>query len=137
VPENTLMHVRAFYADLAAWAAEDPVRWGRFAAPSPVRASEITFTKIRRHRKAAMDQRTRTLAPVLPALVRQVRDDLDTARQRLHAALQVSDGREFTVAGATWRRHDSGSGSGRIYGIGPGGQRLDLARMRNARSGPG
>jgi hypothetical protein len=128
VPENTLMHVRAFYADLAAWAAEDPVRWGRFAAPSPVRASEITFTKIRRHRKAAMDQRTRTLAPVLPALVRQVRADLDVARQRLHAARQVSDGQEFTIAGATWRRSDAGSGSGRIYGISSGGQRLDLAR---------
>jgi integrase len=128
VPENTLMHVRAFYADLAAWAAEEPARWGRFAAPSPVRASEITFTKIRRHRKAAMDQRTRTLAPVLPALVRQVRADLDAARQRLHAALQVSDGREFTAAGATWRRHDAGSGSGRVYGVDPGGRRVDLAR---------
>ncbi len=127
VPENTLMHVRAFYADLAAWAAEDPVRWGRFAAPSPVRASEITFTKIRRHRKAAMDQRTRTLAPVLPALVRQVRADLDAARQRLRAATQVRNGQEFTAAGATWRRHDAVNGSGRIYATGAGGRRLDLA----------
>jgi hypothetical protein len=127
VPENTLMHVRAFYADLAAWAAEDPVRWGRFAAPSPVRAAEITFTKIRRHRKAAMDQRTRTLAPVLPALVAQVRDDLDAARQRLHAARQVRDGQEFTAAGCTWRRRDPVTGSGRIYAIGADGRRLDLA----------
>ncbi|MBV9857128.1 MAG: site-specific integrase [Streptosporangiaceae bacterium] len=88
VPENTLMHVRAFYADLAAWAAEDPARWGRFAAPCPVRASEITFTKIRRHRKAVMDQRTRTLAPVLPALVHQVRADAIGA-----------DGRRLDLAG--------------------------------------
>jgi hypothetical protein len=127
VPENTLMHVRAFYADLAAWAAEDPVRWGRFAAPSPVRAAEITFTKIRRHRKAAMDQRTRTLAPVLPALVRQIRADLDVARQRLHAAMQVGNGEELTAGGQTWRRHDAVSGSGRVFAAGPDRQRLDLA----------
>jgi integrase len=128
VPETTLMHVRAFYADLAAWAVEDPVRWGRFAAPSPVRAGEVTFTKIRRHRKAAMDQRTRTLAPVLPALVRRVRADLDAARQRLHAAKQARDGQEFTADGQTWRRRNAVTGPGRIYGISPAGERADLAR---------
>jgi hypothetical protein len=128
VPENTLTHVRAFYADLASWAIEDPVRWGQLAAPSPVRAAEITFTKIRRRRKAAMDQRTRTLSPVLPALVRQVGGDLEAAQQRLHAATQVRDGQEFTVGGATWRRHDAVTGSGRIYGTDADGKRADLAR---------
>lgn len=34
-PNTVLMAVRAFYADLAAWALEDPARWGVWAAPNP------------------------------------------------------------------------------------------------------
>lgn len=86
VPENTLMAVRSFYADIAQWGIEDPVRFGRFVAPSPVRISEVSFKKRRKHRKAAMDQRTRTLAPILPVLVRAVTEGKARASARLAAA---------------------------------------------------
>src|SRR6266700_5758215 len=33
---HTLVSVRAFYLDLACWAAGDPARWGQWAVPSPV-----------------------------------------------------------------------------------------------------
>ena len=33
--------VRAFYLDIAEWAAEDPARWGPWAVPCPVRAADI------------------------------------------------------------------------------------------------
>ena len=35
-----LIQVRAFYLDLAQWAAEDPARWGPWAAPCPIREDE-------------------------------------------------------------------------------------------------
>ena len=35
-----LMTVRAFYLDLTEWAVADPGRWGPWAHPSPVRATE-------------------------------------------------------------------------------------------------
>lgn len=53
--------VRAFYQDIARWAADDPVRWGPWVAPSPVRVNETSHVKARSRRKADMDQRTRTL----------------------------------------------------------------------------
>jgi hypothetical protein len=37
---SALFTVRGFYRDLQQWAAEDPVRWGIWAAPSPVRDSD-------------------------------------------------------------------------------------------------
>ncbi|MFC5188107.1 hypothetical protein [Actinomadura harenae] len=64
--------VRCFYQDLARWAADDPARWGPWVAPCPIRANETSHVKARSRRKADMDQRTRTLLPVLPALVRTV-----------------------------------------------------------------
>jgi len=126
VPESTMTCVRSFYADLAWWAAEDPARWGRFAAPCPIRASEVTFTKRRRLRKAAIDQRTRTLAPVLPVLVRVVQEGYEQATGRLRAAELVGDGCEFTFAGVRYVRRDSLSGrSIRAIECGTGRQ-LDL-----------
>lgn len=104
LPENTLMCVRSFYADLAHWAAEDPARWGRFVAPCPIRASEVSFKKRRQHRKAMMDQRTRTLAPVLSTLVRVVTEEHQRAQARYQAAQRVGHLEEFEVAGRSYRR---------------------------------
>ena len=67
---SQLLIVRAFYLDIAQWAAEDPSRWAEYTAPCPVKASECSMAKERKHRKAAMDQRTRARLPALPALVR-------------------------------------------------------------------
>jgi hypothetical protein len=37
------MAVRAFYADLAAWALEDPARWAVWAAPNPISGRDRTI----------------------------------------------------------------------------------------------
>lgn len=125
VPENTLAHVRSFYLDVASWAAQDPVRWGPLAAPCPVRAGEISFTKRRRHRKAEMDQRTRTLAPVLPALVRTAAAERERTHALLETALAVADGEEFGSGGRAWVRQDSQQG--RVFVVDKtSGESLDL-----------
>ncbi|WP_169735391.1 tyrosine-type recombinase/integrase [Actinokineospora inagensis] len=129
VPENTLMCVRSFYADLAHWAAEDPARWGRFVAPCPIRASEVSFKKRRQHRKAMMDQRTRTLAPVLPTLVRVVTEEHQRARARFEAAQRVGHLAEFTVDGRAYRRWVPAPPSQRVLAIEQDtGARIDLTQ---------
>ena len=54
-----LTPVRAFYLDLAQWAADDPARFAAWAVPCPVSGEEISQRKFQRHRKARMDARTR------------------------------------------------------------------------------
>ncbi|XGU20586.1 hypothetical protein ACETU7_07940 [Rhodococcus sp. 3Y1] len=56
---DMLTAVRAFYLDLAAWAALDPARWARWVVPCPIGPGETSAKKIGRRRKARMDQRTR------------------------------------------------------------------------------
>ena len=75
---NTLAMVRAFYLDIAQWAAEDPARWGPWAVPCPIRDEEMSRKKERSRRKSRMDQRTRERLPVLPVLVAAV----DAARSK-------------------------------------------------------
>ena len=80
-----LVMVRAFYLDLAQWAADDPARWGPWAAPCPVRDADIAQRgKARSRRKSRMDQRTRERIPVLPALLAKV--DAERAGRRRTAA---------------------------------------------------
>ncbi|MDX5569469.1 site-specific integrase [Streptomyces sp. ID05-04B] len=67
--KDELMRVRAFYLDIAQWAAEEPARWGPWAVPCPISDGEIHKAKDRKRRKARMDQRTRERLPVLPILV--------------------------------------------------------------------
>jgi len=54
-----LIRVRAFYLDIAQWAADDPARWGQWAVPCPIRDAGIPFGKEKNRRKSRMDQRTR------------------------------------------------------------------------------
>jgi hypothetical protein len=69
-PNTILMAVRAFYADLAAWALEDPARWATWAAPNPVNGRDLLGqNKQKKRATARMHQRIRELAPLLPALV--------------------------------------------------------------------
>jgi len=96
-----LTPVRAFYLDLAHWAVEDPVRWGRWVVPCPVGEEEVSRRKAKRHRKARMDARTRRLLPALPVLVRAVDQRRNTARSLLAAAAQSEQGQTFTIAGVT------------------------------------
>jgi hypothetical protein len=118
-----LVTVRAFYLDLAQWAADDPARWGPWAAPCPVRDTDIAQRgKERSRRKSRMDQRTRERIPVLPALLAKVDADRQAAAERLHAAEGTAPGQLFTAAGQTLRRpartHTS---AGRTWAQDPGG----------------
>ncbi len=122
---SQLLIVRAFYLDIARWAAEDPGRWAQWATPCPVKASECSMEKERKHRKAAMDQRTRARLPVLPALVRTAEQQRKTARARLDAAVAVTPGAVFREGGGRFMRRRNAAG--RIYVTDlADGQRRDL-----------
>ncbi|QCX82648.1 Phage integrase family protein (plasmid) [Streptomyces sp. YIM 121038] len=118
--------VRAFYQDLARWAAEEPARWGPWVAPCPVRDSDTDHTKNRARRKAAMDQRTRTLLPALPALVKAVERQLKDAQTCLATGRETTAEASFTTpAGETLLRR--AGVSSRVYADDPAtGRRRDL-----------
>jgi integrase len=100
-----LMTARSFYLDIAEWALSDPARWARWVSPPPVSAGETAGAKkLTRRRQAAMHQRTRTLAPVLPQLVRSVSAHRTWATVMLAAAGAVPEGDTFEVDGITYRR---------------------------------
>jgi Phage integrase family len=99
-----LSNVRAFYLDIAQWAAEEPARWGPWAARCPVKPADMQVQKAKSARKSRMDQRTRERLPVVDI----VADALDRARgeaaEILDAARKATPGEELTVAGTTLRR---------------------------------
>jgi Phage integrase family len=99
-----LTRVRAFYLDLAQWAAEDPARWGPWAVRCPVSAAEINQPKAARHRKSRMDSRTRDRLPVLPILIRAAGQRRNAADALLRAARATPAGQAFTAAGQTLNR---------------------------------
>ena len=101
---NVLAMVRAFYLDIAQWAADDPARWGPWAVTCPIRDQEMSRKKERSHRKSRMDQRTRERMPVLPVLAAAVDSARKTAAELLLAAQAASCGQQFTAAGQALRR---------------------------------
>lgn len=109
-----LVSVRAFYQDIARWAADDPARWGPWVAPCPIKANECSQQKTRLRRKAAMDQRTRTQLPALPALVRAVERHRKDAEELLRLAQGVPAGGTFNAPGSEFVRHRTGE-SGRVF----------------------
>jgi hypothetical protein len=124
---NYLAMVRAFYLDLAQWAIDDPVRWGVWAAPCPIREVEVSRKKDHAGRKSRMDQRTRERLPVLPTLTRTVDSERQQAAERLAAAQATAPGGEFTVAGQRWRRSVTKNPTARVWADDPGtGKRRDL-----------
>jgi hypothetical protein len=124
-----LVTVRAFYLDLAQWAADDPGRWGPWAAPCPVRDGDIAQRgKARSRRKSRMDQRTRERIPILPALLAKVDAGRQAAAARLRAAEATPPGQLFTAAGQTLRRPArTHASAGRTWAQDPGtGKHRDL-----------
>ena len=63
---SELVFVRAFDQDIARWAADDPARWARWVAPSPVKGAECGTKKSRSRVKSRMDQRTRASCRCCP-----------------------------------------------------------------------
>jgi len=98
-----LITVRAFYLDIAQWAAEEPARWGPWVVPCPIRDLEASRSK-RFARKSRMDQRTRERIPVMPVLIGTVTTAHKAATERLHAAQATTAGELFTAAGQNLRR---------------------------------
>jgi hypothetical protein len=126
---ESLIQVRAFYLDLAQWAAEDPARWGPWAVPCPIREEEISRRKALRHRKSRIDARTRERLPVLPVLIQAVSQRRAAARELLETARQARHGQAFTAAGQTLTRviPRKGRAVGKIWAADPGtGKRRDL-----------
>jgi integrase len=102
---NLFTSVRAFYLDLAQWAAEDPATWNAWVAPCPVTPADLRrFAKAKHHQQARMHARIRTLAPALPTLVAATHQHLLTAGELLAAARACQPGETFTVSGRRYRR---------------------------------
>jgi integrase len=126
---DALMIIRAFYLDLAQWALDDPARWGPWAAPCPIRASDIQYKKQKSRTKARMDARTRERLPVLPALIAAVDRQRKDAAARLEAALAAPPGQAFTACGQELRRARLATSSPRTWAEEPAtGQRRNLTR---------
>lgn len=124
--DAVLMSVRGFYADLAQWALTEPEVWAQWAVPSPVSDADLGgYAKRVRHRQARMHQRTRTLAPVLPALTAATEARLNSAQDLLAGALGVDEGDQFSLAGRSYRRL-------RRSRAGPGGTSRPYRRVRVA-----
>jgi hypothetical protein len=120
--------VRAFYLDIAQWAAEDPSRWGPWATICPIRDAELNRTKHATARKSRMDQRTRERLPVLPALLAATETERSATAQRLQAASTARPGEMFTAAGQRLTRPVLATqSSNRIWSDDPTtGKRRDL-----------
>ena len=102
---DILVSVRSFYLDVAQWALADPATWGSWAAPCPVSEADLAgYPKAQRRRKARMHQRTRTLVPVLPALVEAAARRLDHAERLLGAASAAEPGSLFSLDDSSYRR---------------------------------
>ena len=111
---SELVYVRAFYQDIARWAADDPARWAPWVVPCPIKAVECTMKKARSRVKSRMDQRTRTQLPLLPSLLRAVQQHLRDAEELINTARDLAAGDRFTVAGQDFQRCHPGY-SGRVY----------------------
>lgn len=104
-PNTVLMAVRAFYADLGAWALEDPGRWAVWAAPNPINGRDVAGQNKQRKRVTArMHQRIRVLAPMLAALVATADRRRRHTSAVLAAAIATAPGEEFTADGQRLRR---------------------------------
>jgi hypothetical protein len=99
--QSCLVPVRAFYLDIASFAAEDPDRWGAFVAPCPVGEGDVNQKKYLRQRKSRMDARTRERLPVLPVLVARLAERHKAAVELLGAAREVAPGAAFSAAGTS------------------------------------
>jgi hypothetical protein len=113
---SELVFVRAFYEDIARWAADDPARWAPWVAPCPIKAAEVTLKKANSRVKSRMDQRTRTQLPLLPVLLRAVEQQRADAEERVNTANASTAGGRFTAGGQEYQRCRPGE-SGRVFAI--------------------
>ena len=97
--------VRAFYLDLAQWASEHPEEWGALVFPPPVTSADLReFRHFKHKRRQKMQDRTRQLVPLMPQLLRSVREHWTLRQQLLSHAQECVAGEIFETAGRTWQR---------------------------------
>ncbi|MYS81779.1 site-specific integrase [Embleya scabrispora] len=114
---HNLTLVRAFYLDLAEWAAEAPGRWARWVAPSPVRAHEMRQRQQVERTQARMHQRTHHQLPLLPTIVALAERRRATSAALLAQATDTAPGERFTQDGTEFRRGAQLTGENRIIRI--------------------
>lgn len=124
-----LLAVRALYLDLQQWALEDPARWAEWAAPSPITEADIRGeVKNVRLLKARMQQRTRTLVPVLPRLIATAEAELEHTSRLLAAMQNTEPGAEVTIDGRRYQRTKTRSKINAIALDDGPGPRFDVMR---------
>lgn len=97
--------VRAFYLDLAQWASERPEEWGTLVFPPPVTSADLReFRRFKHKRRQKMQDRTRQLVPLMPRLLRSVREHLTLRQNLLAQAQKCVAGEVFEVDGRSWQR---------------------------------
>lgn len=137
---STLFAIRGMYRDLAEWSHDAPARWGVWVAPCPVpRALSRAAAKEKRRQKATMQDRTRMLTPLLPAILATAAAHKDRTAMLLQRALACVHDQEFVVDGSTFLRHcpplrRDGDERARIWAhLAPGQQRPSWIRGRAQR----
>ncbi|MFI6998304.1 tyrosine-type recombinase/integrase [Nocardia sp. NPDC050175] len=111
-PGEIFLAVRCFYLDINHWANDEPQRWAPWAAPSPVTRQDVrVIPRERRSETARIHARIRELAPLLPTLVRGVRQHYDTATELLRLARASTPGQQFQLDGRTYTRPTSAYGT--------------------------
>lgn len=97
--DSIVTSIRAFYLDLQGWAAQEPERWARWVAPSPIGNREgRSRAKSKRRAKERMDARIRILQPLLPAFVSAATERRDHLQELLRVAANAT-GNEILVVG--------------------------------------
>ncbi|MFD7846096.1 site-specific integrase [Nocardia sp. NPDC059764] len=100
-----LLTIRGFYADLHSWAIEDPILWGRWAAPCPIDASELrNYSKRLRRIRERTDNRIRLRQPILSILVDHIRRRYENTSTLLRLGSEMAIGSELTHNGHPYTR---------------------------------
>lgn len=100
-----LRAVRAFYADLQAWAAAEPEQWAIWVAPCPISDTDVRGYGIRKRRvKERMDDRTRRRQPLLSTLVEHMENRYSHLHALLEQAADADGGATIALDGRIYQR---------------------------------
>lgn len=103
---SILFAVRGMYRDLAEWSHDEPARWGPWVAPCPVSRHESkNASKAKRRQQSRMQNRTRALTPLLPALVAEAVRRREWSARLLTAGQEAGHGQRFVVDGSEFELH--------------------------------
>ena len=129
---SELVFVRAFYEDIARWAADDPSRWAPWVAPCPIKAAEVHPEEgpvAGQSADGPADQNPVAAAAGVAAGRRAATQGRRGSHQHRQA---TAAGSRFTAGDQDFQRCRQGE-SGRVYAIGlAAGRRRDLTHEESA-----